>query len=324
MTAANFQNETAIRRFLLGKMTDDERILFEEKFIADENLFNEIRVVEDELIENYVQNSLSPSDKRNFERNFLTTEKRRQRVAFTRTMIDELAAQKTVADTKKTVTVAENKSVWNSIETFFKNPALAFGVTLALLILAVGGWFLLRNLSERPNEIVQQITPTPTVEIVQSNLNQNSAGNQNIQANTISPSANIINNTANKTNASENQNSQNQKDAKIVNPVIALFTGTVRSQGKTNQLNLPKAASGATLQLNLESDDYKNYRVEIVDADGKTVYQSGKLKSLKSKVNLFVPAGKLKQGDYLVKLSGLNSEEKEESAADYSLRVIQK
>ncbi len=105
------------------------------------------------------------------------------------------------------------------------------------------------------------------------------------------------------------------------NPVLALFAGTLRSEGVTNELKLLKNASGATLQLNLERVDYKNYQAVLTDADGNIVYQKSKLKAGKSKINLFIPSKNLTKGDYLIKLYGKNDLGENESAADFQFRV---
>ena len=115
-----------------------------------------------------------------------------------------------------------------------------------------------------------------------------------------------------------------KQDSIGVAPVLALFAGTVRAEGKMSELNLPKNAPGANLQLNLESQDYKIYRVEIADPDGNLILQNNNLKAKNSKINLFVPAQKLQKGDYIVKLSALNPQNENESVADYSFRVNRK
>ena len=66
MNNDNLQNETEFRRFLLGGMTEDERIEFEGNFILDESLFENLRIAEDELIEQYLGGTLSDTEKSNF------------------------------------------------------------------------------------------------------------------------------------------------------------------------------------------------------------------------------------------------------------------
>ena len=317
-------NEPEIRRFLLSEMAEEERIAFEERFIADEDLFEQTRVVEDELIESYIRNTLSVAEKEKFERLFLSTESRRQRVAFTRKMLNQFNEHSAVA--KKTETAEGNPPVWNLILEFFKTPKFAFGAVFTLLLLTFGGWFLLRN--PKQTEVVQQITPPPTIQIMPTippDQNQNSSVNSNTNvAEKIPDNKNSLPN-ANKTLPNKNQNTNKPaENLSIFNPMLALFAGNVRSEGKMPVLNLPKNALGASLQLNLESQDYKIYQVEIIDADGNPVLKNNRQTAKGLKINIFAPAKKLRRGDYLVKVSALNPQNEIESVADYSFRVIQK
>lgn len=329
MVQEHTHNETEIRRFLLGEMPEAERGAFEEKFVADGNLFEQIGVVEDELIESYVRESLAPAEKTIFEREFLSTEPRRRRVALTRTLLNQIKKENEIARAKKTEAVSEtHPSVWNSIANFFKTPKLALGAAFAVLFLAFGFWVLIIKSTKNEIEVARQITPTPTRETTESVTNQNSTINQNSSPD---PNTNTTKNFPDKSNSSNanralttsNQNANQPKENSVeIAPILALFAGTVRgSSGKMPQLNLPKNASGANLQLNLESHDYKNYSIEIVNPDGKLIFKNSQLKVRNSKINFFVPAGKLPVGDYLVKLSALNPNGENESVADYAFRV---
>ena len=325
MTQDELKMEAEVRRFLLGEMSEDERSAFEAKFFENEDFFEQTRVVEDELIESYIRKTLSSVEKEKFERNFLTTSRRRSRVEFTRTMFDKLAQP--IAVVKKTETTAAKPPVRASIANFFKTPKLAFGAAFALLVLIFGGWLLLRN--QKQTEIAREITPTPTVQIAQTNQNRNLPLNQNNPVNLNATEKNPDNKNAspnvNKETPNKNQNTNTPKqESPVITPILALFAGAVRAEGKMPELNLPENARGANLQLNLESQDYKNYRVEILDADGNLVLKNNNLKAKNSKINLFVPAAKFRRGDYIVKLSALNPQNEIESVADYAFRVNRK
>lgn len=317
MKQENLYNETEIRRFLLGELEEKERLALEEKFLADEDFFVQIRVAEDELMEDYVRGKLAEKEK--FEREFLKTEKRRERVEFTRQMIAKLG--------EKPQTIKEKTSFLTSLTEFFGQPKFAFGVTFALLALIFGFWFLVIRKTANEGEIVKQITPTPNI---QTNVNQTSTVNQNIVVNSnsnLTVNANLpekpeTNKT--KTNTETPKKPKEQSKEIAPNPVLALFAGGVRSDGKTNELNLPKTSKGANLLLNLETQDYQIYRTEIVDENGNVIYRSGKLRARNSKINTFVPSKNLKRGDYILKLYGFNSSGEEESAADFQFRVNQR
>lgn len=314
MKQENLYNETEIRRFLLGEFKEKERTALEEKFLADEDFFVQIQAAEDDLIEDYVRGNLKEKEK--FEREFLTTKKRRERVAFTRVMIAKLNET-----AKKTEVVSEKMSFFASLIEFFRQPKFAFGAAFSILALVFGFWFLAVR---KPVEIVQQITPMPTLQPI---VNQATAVNQNVAVNqntNITVNSNLPEkHETNKANSNIEKPKKTEEKPKetVVNPVLALFAGGVRSDGKTNELNLPKSSQGASLVLNLESQDYQTYRAEIVDQNGNVIYRSGKLKPRNSRVFAFVPSKNLKRGDYLLKLYGFNPSGEEESAADFQFRV---
>ncbi|MDQ2854711.1 MAG: hypothetical protein M3R68_00160, partial [Acidobacteriota bacterium] len=269
--------EADARRFLLGEMSAAERSAFEERFVADAVSFEQIRVIEDELIESYVRDTLSEREKEKFEREFLASERRRTRVAFTRTMLDKLVQPREIAAVKKSEAAGVGASFWQSLGGFFKTPQLVFGAALALLVLVFGGWLLLRT-ANAP-EVARQVMPTP---------------NPTIEPNQ-KPSPNVTGKAPEKI-----QNSPTQKKTPTDVPMLALLAGGVRGEGKLPELSLPKGASAANLQLNIRLT-YTVYRAEIVDTDGNLIWRSTALKAKHSKLNLFVPAAKLPEGDYIVR-----------------------
>lgn len=74
--------QEGIRRYLLGQLSDGAREEIERDLIANDQLFAEILIVEDELTDEYVNNSLSPDERANFERHFLATSERQENLRF--------------------------------------------------------------------------------------------------------------------------------------------------------------------------------------------------------------------------------------------------
>lgn len=314
MKQENSYNETKIRQFLLGELKEEERDAFEEKFLVDEDFFTQIRVAEDEIIEDYARGTLIEKEK--FRREFLTTEKRRERLAFTRAMIEKLK--------EKPQTVEAKSPFFASLFEYFRTPKFALGAAFAILVLVFGFWFAVFQKTVNEGEIARKTTPEPTIQTV---ANQTPAANQTVAFNSNSTGNSNLpeKRETNKPNASPETPKKIEEKPKETapNPVLALFAGGVRSEGKTNELNLPRNSQGANLVLNLESQDYQTYRAEIVDQNGSVIYKSGKLRARNSKINAFVSAKNLKRGDYILKLYGFNSTGEEESAADFQFRVNQ-
>ena len=74
-------------QYLLGESRDGPTAAdIEYRLLADDQAFAEMLAIEDELIESYLENRLSPEDRARFETAFLSSDRRRERVANHRTL----------------------------------------------------------------------------------------------------------------------------------------------------------------------------------------------------------------------------------------------
>ncbi len=112
--------------------------------------------------------------------------------------------------------------------------------------------------------------------------------------------------------------------------VVATFTlvpGMVRGENGAGSLILPDGTTDVRLRLTLESEDYKQYRAALSTAEGRKLWGRVITRGTSKKSDnlmLSLPANLLRSGDYVVELSGANSDGKWESVADYSFRVVRK
>src|SRR5215470_11632993 len=89
--ALNNNDQTRIRDYLLGKLSEDEQQKIEERLMVEDDLFQELEVSKDELVEEYYANELSRDENQWFERNFLASPEGKQRYALT-TALGQLGA----------------------------------------------------------------------------------------------------------------------------------------------------------------------------------------------------------------------------------------
>jgi len=76
----------AVKQYLLGELTDEERERFEVLMMADTELFNEMLLVEEDLVEAYVNRTMSRNDRQRFELSYMSTVEGREQVNFARTL----------------------------------------------------------------------------------------------------------------------------------------------------------------------------------------------------------------------------------------------
>src|SRR5690349_5374642 len=133
--AADLNNEKLIARYLLGDLPEEQQVAIEDRAFADKDYLALVTAVENDLIDEYVRQELSPTERQQFERQFLASTARRKRVEF---------AQALARIPERTV-VSEPAKWRSSLYAFISglNPAAKFAVVAVMLLLLAGGAWLL-------------------------------------------------------------------------------------------------------------------------------------------------------------------------------------
>src|SRR5262245_27475984 len=72
--------EYLLRRYLLGELSAPERMALEERLLSDDELFQELVLMEDDLVDEYVFGELPPESQERLERHFAAAPERRQAI----------------------------------------------------------------------------------------------------------------------------------------------------------------------------------------------------------------------------------------------------
>ena len=78
--ARNYNEQTAIRQYLLKQLSDADQQAFELRLLTDDALSEELEIVEDELIDEYLANELSEEERVSFEKTFLAHPERQRKL----------------------------------------------------------------------------------------------------------------------------------------------------------------------------------------------------------------------------------------------------
>ena len=316
-----------MKGFLLGDLVDKERVAFEDDFLSDQQLFEELRVVEDELVESYVRGWMSDDELAKFESNYLRSDSGRKKVEAFRAFQRKIEERNRAINAGENREIVEAESFWKKLAAVFITPQ--FAASFAVLVLAVIGWVVYQNIGRDNPEIVKDgntnvvetpsLTPAPQANIETDGAN--SAAPNNAAVNTNVPNKKPTPKTTPTKTPVSSPTKTPEKVKTAPKPVLALFPGTVRSGGKNNVLKLPKGAKAATLLLNIEANDYKTYQAQLTNADGNVLFERKKMKARGKRIGFNIPAKYLKKGDYIVKLNGKNDAGENESVTDFQFRV---
>src|SRR2546427_2666569 len=82
-----------IKKYLLGQLAGADLAEIERRILTDEEFYEEVQIMEDELVDEYVNSELSPDERRLFEKNFLADPESRNKLRLGRVLDRHLSAK---------------------------------------------------------------------------------------------------------------------------------------------------------------------------------------------------------------------------------------
>src|SRR5438270_7969513 len=80
------ENNQEIREYLLGGLPEEVLRPVEERLLPEDGFIEELRLAEEELIDDYVGGQLSPDERQMFEQHFLSAPERQRQLRFARAL----------------------------------------------------------------------------------------------------------------------------------------------------------------------------------------------------------------------------------------------
>jgi hypothetical protein len=347
------QLDATLRHYVLGELDEDTRGELEERLVTEPDLFELLGPTEDDLIEEYLENVLSPSEKAGFERHFLTNEERRSRLGFVRllknrasttfstgaeqtnsSLIDPIVqrpsdgAEAEAAGAMKAGGQA-SAGTWTALarstRVFRLHPMWTGSLAACVAILLAGNaWFLFRSQSlgdelgrlraEHQAERREQSGLQMRVDRALAQALQTELESARQQRATIEPRAALT------------QTQQARPTGAQAPPLFVLATGILRGEGgEMTRIAIPPDAPLIRLRLELSREDYPLYRAVLYDAQADEIWMQSKVAARsgdgRTAVTVVLPSELLPRGDYHIKLSGIDQAGLQERVAAYSFRV---
>ncbi len=309
--AADPNNEKVIARYLLGDLTEEQQIEIEDRAFADKEYLATITAVENDLIDEYVRDEMSASDRLKFESRFLASAERRKRVEFAKalaTVTSESVVSEKV-DPKQALSWRE------SLVNFFSslNPLAKIAVAAAMLMVLVGGAWLLTEILRLRMQLNQLQAEDKSRQDDQKSLEQQVEAERKRNAE-LTASLNQEKQQREQTDESLRQLTEARETSTSAPPSIiatlTLLPGISRGGGEKPKLALAENVRVVRLRLGIDADEeYKSFAVEVRSSGGRLVWNRENLR-VTSKggaraIGLTVPAMVLKPGEYELRLIGV-------------------
>ena len=313
-----FNREDSLVRYLLGQLNEEEQTRIEEKYFDDQEWFEQLQVVESELIDSYVGNQLSEKDREAFESCFLQVTERRQRIEFAKAW--KAFVEKKSEDKFRN----EPSSFIPSFLRFIRDKPLGLiPAAVAVLLLLGCVWLVFENVRLR-NRLEQ--LQANSLEVERREQEQNAQLQREREKNALLSQQ-----------VAANENLINKQDAtigtnftpKMIGTVsFALNSDTERSSGGIQRIRIGRNQNTLELVMRVNNGGYKKFSAEIKRLESKEVLQTAELQPQRqgSMTQLIwsMPTASLKESDYILTLKAADESGAVVDLDRYAFRVVKK
>lgn len=313
------QSQTnVVKRYLLGVLPEEERDRFEQQYFADNTLFEEVELAEDELVDRYVRDTLPKDDRRLFEQALAQSSRLSERVEFAK-----LLSTKTTPQPQPTFQPVPERGFWQRLFAP-ERQAFRFASGFAVLLLLVGGvgvgmaWLNLQRQSavlEARNSELRQQSEAATKELAQQRAaNEQRAGDLQKAAADIEAERQSL----------EQQLAAAERPLNLV-AQLTLEPIATRSGGEPPHLTLNRNYASLNLKIPLIDSDYTRYRAVVVTPSKKPISTPRTLTPKNTAagkfLNLALPLKGIAPGDYFVRVEGIDESGKTQPGDSYQFRL---
>jgi anti-sigma factor RsiW len=306
--------ENLLTRYLLGDLTEDETAQIEERFFADDEVYERLRVAEDELIYHYLQGGLSPHERRLFDAQLAASPKRREKVRFVKDLMEAASQASATAIVEasipetKTARSTEGVSFWQRWLAFLtgRDAVWQLAMAAAMLAIALGGLWMWRQ--NRNLNAALEAAKTSQRDSEQRSLEEKRK-TDDLQKQKDELAGTLKQEQAARAELEKEKQQWISRSDNPTNPpgLILPFTlepGLSRSDSEEPKaLSLPRRVSQITLTLALGSDDGSGrYRAELSSRGGTLLWSlndlSARQKAWGKAVVVNLPAAILRNSEY--------------------------
>ena len=143
--------DALLREYLLGKVSDEEQERIENLFLTDPHMRESVLAIEQELIDDYLEDSLTEEDKERFVSRYAQTDEQQRKLRVTKSIIDWAVTEGT-----KPQAVAATVSIWSRLGARLRlKPVFIVPITVTLVsVLAI--LLVLSFIEQRKHFAIQQ------------------------------------------------------------------------------------------------------------------------------------------------------------------------
>ncbi len=318
-------DEAALRRYLLGDLAVEEMDELEERYLADGDLFEQLMLVEDDLIEACVRSELLPEDREKFNAFYLTSPQRKEKVENAKA-IREYLSRITVAKDENILEANERPSLRQRVRAILWPGNMMPGLAVATsIILAIGGAWMVYRLSQVQAQL--KLISRAREELVESNRQlAREVGEQTSKSSALEQRVDEKQEENNDL-AYQLADARRSFSGVITTTLLIGFDQPWRGAGEVKReiIAIKPETRLVRLRLILGKQQHRIYKAVLDDSGDPEI---GKLYSFpaitrkKVKIPFIVTASKLMNGEHTISLMGANDSGDYELVWLYPVRIV--
>jgi hypothetical protein len=316
-------NDEDIVAYLLGTASAELTERFDELSITSDEFAEALAAADADLVDSYANGEMLAADRMQFESHFLKNRSAISKLTFAEAFRD-FGSRETQAP-REVLEIEKQSATDGFFVSAIRYLRWGFAATAAaLLLLALWIYFgasgpgdeLSRNVnsqisSPRPIDIINGREEESQPEIAQS-------------TNGIADNSSIQNNL----NVAPKNTKPTQQDETSVGRVFAFaLSPPLRSSNSASEIAIPKDTVRVSVRLEIESDEFKSYKVRLIGPSNNEVWRAASIRSANSRsgrsITVSIPASSIRMGMYRFSVAGVRANGESESIGDYPFRVVQ-
>lgn len=310
-------------RYLLGLLNEEEAEKVDALCVTDDEIADRLRALENDLVDGYVSGTLTGPSLQQFQRTYLTSPRRREKVRFAESLLRATRLDPAAAPERTSSVMLGRIRGW--VEPLFDRPNAGWGLAMAGTLLV-----LLAMLQIQSIRLRQELQDVQSDRLAMAQRAQELAREIVEQRSASAETASELERVRDAlTDAVRMTPVHGARDDQPGMLAAMLLLPQMRSVGPVPTLVVPPRARTAAFDLQLEPSDFRQFQVVLRNpATSDIVWRSDRLTPSASgrtrTVSIAVPVRLLKAQHYAFELSGAGdaSGGGGDPIAGYAFRIV--
>ncbi len=308
-------------KYFLGDLPESDAEKFEDRCYSDDQLFEQMRTVEDNLILKHLHQRMSSTEIGKFEKHYLVAPARRERYEFEKKLV-EVSKEMLERLPPEEGRAVETDSLWHSFLNLFRGLNLSLGLATAALLLAIGGtWLFIKN--QRLQQ--QQVALERQAQELKDKLANQEGNQEKLRADLEKLKKQLDESKGATPHPSEKPTPEKPTEEPNLIAQLTFEPGGKgsdrRGSGNKPTLELSSGTKTVRISVKVDTDEFINFQV-IVKRDGEVITSQSGLKARGQVVTITWPASIFTAKDYVLILKGVTRTRETLEVDNYNFQVV--